>query len=110
MRWEKNYGSRLDVLEKMEKRGKNPKALADRPLPFPPAVPYLSAFKRLSFARGFGPNGEPQAIPISEVEAYTRMFGFTDVDDFLYFIQVCDHAWISAEVARHGNKSPSRSR
>lgn len=119
MAWEVQYGDKLDLLRKMAAReGKLPSSLAGEPKVSLHALPYLSAFKRLHSSRIIGPGGIPSGIPLSEIEAYARIFNFTDIgdrQDLVHYVKVCDEAWLTEAEKRRasGNAvkhTPSRGR
>jgi hypothetical protein len=97
--WEVEYGERLGFLQKIaEREGRLPPALASRPTPESHALPYLAAFKRLHSSRMIRPDGSPCGIAMSEIESYSRMFGFDSFDDRLdlaHFVRVCDAVWMA---------------
>lgn len=44
-----------------------------------------------------GPNGIPVGIPLSEIEAYSRMFGFDTMrakEDLVIYVRACDNVWL----------------
>lgn len=62
-----------------------------------------------------GANGVPSGIPLSEIEAYARMFGFdslADRFDLMHYVRVCDQTWLK-EIAKRskdvGKHTKSRS-
>lgn len=97
----------MDTLLKIASTsGKLPSALANRPVPSRHAAPYLSAFKRLHSSRIIGPNGAPSGIPLSEIESYARMFGFSNLEDrfdLMHYVRICDDVWLS-EVKKRSRK------
>ena len=96
-----HYGDRIGMLQKIaEREGKLPSALANRAVPSDGAAPYFTAFKRLHSSRILGPDGTPSGIALTEIESYSRMFGFDSLDDrveLVHFVKICDDAWL-AEV------------
>ena len=61
---------------------------------------YVEAFGRLSGARGAGFGG-PYPIPLSEIESYCRLFGWSDheeVGELVEIVQAMDAAYLEVSA------------
>jgi hypothetical protein len=61
---------------------------------------YIEAFDRLSGARGAGFGG-PLPIPLSEIESYCRLFGWSDPEetgDLVEVVQAMDAAYLEVSA------------
>lgn len=82
-----------------------PAALRDRPEPFDDLAPVLRAFALLSAVRPFagGPAGAaPAPIPLAEMQAYCRLFGVADVEEFVRLIRAMDDTVLARAAERRG--------
>lgn len=99
MEWEAEWGEHLEFLEAQEQEGYDVPALDRRPRLPPRLQKYLDAFYTLSHGRVFlfGACG----LPLSDLEAYCRIFGVYDQELFVRHILAMDRVYLS-EV----NKKP----
>jgi hypothetical protein len=116
VKWQVEWGDKVETLNKMRARdGKAPSALANRPEPTLHASTYLSAFNYLSTSRIVTVEGVG-SIPVSEILAYAdlnRLNGLEDRQDLLFYVQVCDLAYLEAlrrKQPKHGSGKHATSR
>lgn len=84
--------------------GKAPPALAARVEAWPSLHGYVETFNLLSGSRPFGPSG-PSPIPLSEIESYCRLYGWTrpeEVSELVEIVRAMDDAYLATMAARHG--------
>jgi len=110
VKWQVEWGDKVATLQKMTARGETPKALQSRPTPTLHASTYLYAFHHLSTSRSVFTEGLG-AIPVSEVLAYAELMGFDrieDREDLLYYVQICDVAYIEAMRKKQPKDGPGK--
>ena len=89
--------------------GETPPALAARPELSLWLGSAMAAFGLLNGSRGAGYGG-PLPIPLSEIESYCRLYGWTraeEVDELVEIVRAMDEAYL-AVAARHGGSSDPR--
>jgi len=77
-------------------------ALLTRPVILEESYPYYNAFILLQCARTFDFNGNPNGIPMTEIEAFCNLCGYDTLEERHYvlnYIRICDKAYL--EVARN---------
>lgn len=72
---------------------KQPTALATRPELTWDIAPFVQAFSVLSPSH-LTINGLVQPLPLSELEAYARMFGVDDIEEFIVVMQAADRTYL----------------
>lgn len=62
------------------------------PSPLADAVRYISAFYTLHDCRQYGMSANP--ISMVDIKAYIDTYNIENVRDFVYYIKVCDNAYL----------------
>jgi len=101
--WELQWGSKLKFLMQVqETTGSPPTALLNRPKLTLWIAPYYEAYSTLNGSRQIGMNGAGP-IPLSEIDAYTRLYGITDQDEkekYVTMINALDSAYLKFYAAK----------
>ncbi len=105
MRW----GSNKEYLLKLEEQGENIPALQATPELRGYLIPYWQAFNILSPSRQIGLG--VGAIPLSEIEAYIRLYEITDSEEkeeLLYFIREMDGVFLKHHKKDKGTQNATK--
>lgn len=87
--------------------------MANKPMVMDEAAAFYNAYILLQSSRTFDFNGNPNAIPLSEILAFCNLFGYDTLEErhsVLKFVRVCDKTYLDEKGARNGNNTKSRSR
>jgi len=95
MDWQCEWGQYLPQIISKHKQGDDLPAFVERMPVLPDSLHWVrDAFSTLAASRNIGMAAGP--IPLSEIEAYVRLFGLVDDDleRFVHLIYAMDGAWL----------------
>lgn len=99
--------------EKERDSGITPAALQSKPKLLPAAEEYHSAFMILQSSRGYGFDGNPLPILLSEIESFCNLLGYDTLEARQYvlsYTRICDKAFLNMVRKNARNSSQSGSR
>ena len=112
MKWWLNYADKVKSLEAIAKStGNMPEALANKPELTRHALPFYSAFMRLTTSgreigySGYGP------ILMSEIKAFADMngvYGREERMELIHYVQICDDVFMESMNARRNKDATIR--
>lgn len=91
MKWESEWGDKLEMLERLQDQGIDPPALLNKPECSPWIVSYIMAYQRLSRTRRITAEGIWLPIQLTEIKAYLDLYDSDhDIEMFTDIITLVD--------------------
>lgn len=101
------WGGKIEMLERMKEQGQDPPALKNRPQLLNRLQWYFECFTEMTSDRSYT-QGYPLRLSTSQIHAYWRIYGLSDMEDFIDKIKQIDSIWIAKQNEKHKKESDKK--